>query len=46
MITKHFLKTLVLFTVMIALGLLGVMLSSYFDQGEKQSGLQNSFNML
>ncbi|MEI6581186.1 MAG: hypothetical protein WCO07_03385 [bacterium] len=31
MITKHFFKTLLLFTVMIGLGLLFVFIVSYFD---------------
>lgn len=35
MITKHFIKTLIIFTGMIVLGLIGVFLASYFDQKEK-----------
>ena len=32
-LTKHFLKTLVIFLGMIMLGLVGVFLVSYFDEG-------------
>ncbi len=32
MLTKHFLKTVLIFMGMIALGLLGIFLVSYFDQ--------------
>ncbi len=34
MITKHFFKTLIFFTALIATGLIGVFLVSYFDQDE------------
>ena len=37
MLTRHFLKTLILFTGMIILGLLWVFLVSYFDKGEQTS---------
>ena len=37
MITKHFLKILVIFTGMIALGLVGVFLMGQFDQKEGQN---------
>ena len=33
MFTRHFLKTLIMFTGMIILGLLGVFLVSYFSNG-------------
>jgi len=33
--TKHFLKTLLIFTIMIALGLIGVLLASYFNEKER-----------
>lgn len=39
MITKHFLKTCILFTAMIALGLIGVFLVSHYDIANK--GLNN-----
>lgn len=32
--TKHFFKTLIIFTGMIILGLVGVFLVSYFDKGD------------
>ena len=40
MINKHFLKTLLVFTGMIFLGLLGIFLISYFDKmgGGDQEG--------
>lgn len=34
MLTRHFLKTLVVFTGLIVLGLIGVFLVSYFDKQE------------
>lgn len=37
MITKHFFKALFVFTLMIALGLIGVFLVGYLDQKEKAS---------
>lgn len=37
---QHFLKTLVIFTGMIILGLVGVFLVSYFD-GSNQAGMGN-----
>jgi hypothetical protein len=43
--TKHFLKTLIMFTGMIILGLVGVFLVSYFDEvgagDETQTELAN-----
>ncbi len=39
---KHFIKTLLLFTVMIVIGLLGVFLLSYFD---KESGKASPSNI-
>jgi len=42
MITKHFFKTLVIFTGMILLGLVGIFLVSYFGQGEKQLNALNN----
>jgi hypothetical protein len=43
--TKHFLKTLIMFTGMIILGLVGVFLVSYFDEvgagDENQTELAN-----
>lgn len=39
--SKHFLKTLILFMVMITLGLLGVFILGYFDS----SGESNSSNV-
>jgi len=36
MINKHFLKTLVLFTMIIIIGLIGIFLVSRFDKEEKQ----------
>ncbi len=33
MLNRHFFKTLVLFTGMILLGLIGIFLVSYFDEG-------------
>jgi len=41
--TKHFFKTLLLFTGMIALGLTGIFLASYFGTGEQNE--QNSANV-
>lgn len=35
MITKHFVKTLFTFIGMIAIGLIGVFLISYFDENQK-----------
>ena len=40
--TKHFFKTLILFTGMIILGLVGVFLVSHFDKKEEQPGKENS----
>jgi hypothetical protein len=37
MLTKHFLKTLILFTMMIMLGLVGVFLVGYFDKEGQQT---------
>ena len=37
MITKHFFKTLLLFTGIIIIGLLGIFLVSYFDIGGNSS---------
>jgi len=37
MITKHFFKTLVIFTGMIIFGLIGVFLVNHFDQNEKSN---------
>lgn len=39
--TKHFLKTLTIFAVMIVLGLLGVFLVSYFNQEDNSKILDN-----
>ena len=38
---KHFIKTLLLFTAMIALGLLGVFLVSYFEKGGESTNEVN-----
>lgn len=43
---KHFLKTLVIFIVMIIIGLLGVYLVNYFDDIEKSGNMVNSYNEL
>jgi len=37
MITKHFFKTLFIFTLMITLGLVGVFLVEHFDQEKNNS---------
>lgn len=37
MVTKHFFKSVILFTGMILLGLLGVFLVSYFDLGAPEA---------
>jgi len=42
MATKHFLKTLILFTVMILLGLIGVFLVGYLEEGGEQTDTQNN----
>ena len=39
MITNHFLKSLILFTSMIVLGLIGVFLVSYFDKDNEQANM-------
>jgi len=39
--TKHFIKTLILFTGMIILGLIGVFLVSYFDEGTERASTPN-----
>ena len=42
MLTKHFLKTLVIFLGMIMLGLVGVFLVSYFDEGGARDSASTS----
>ncbi len=38
MINKHFFKTLMIFTLMIVLGLVGVLAVSYFSEGQDMFG--------
>ncbi|MEK7564220.1 MAG: hypothetical protein AAB510_01450 [Patescibacteria group bacterium] len=42
MLTKHFLKTLIVFTLLIALGLGGIFLVSYFDENSTDDTPQNT----
>ena len=42
MFSRHFLKTLIMFTGMIILGLLGVFLVSYFDERREEGTTQTS----
>jgi len=42
---KHFIKTLLIFTGMIFLGLLGVYLINYFDQDGAQVKMPGSLNV-
>ncbi|MBU1727780.1 hypothetical protein KKA39_00475 [Patescibacteria group bacterium] len=41
MINKHFFKTLLIFTGMIILGLVGALIASYFDDSGEQSKILN-----
>jgi len=44
MLNKHFFKTLLMFTAMIAIGLIGVFLFSYFDKSDNQQGVSDVAN--
>jgi hypothetical protein len=44
MITKHFFKILIIFTVMIVLGLASVLLVSNSDKGIKKPSMLNNAN--
>lgn len=44
MITKHFFKTLFIFSLMIALGLFGVYLLGHFDQDSNQTATTPTCN--
>jgi len=42
MLNKHFFKILIIFAGMIILGLIGILLVSYFDKSEEQSKILNN----
>ncbi len=42
MVTKHFFKILILFTGMIAVGLLGIFLVSHYREGATQANVAGS----
>jgi hypothetical protein len=42
---KHFIKTLLIFSGMIFIGLLGVFLLNYFDKDKKETQIPNGINI-
>jgi len=44
--TKHFLKTLIVFSIIILFDLLGIYLINYFDKSEKEEITPNDANFL
>ncbi|MDQ3075568.1 MAG: hypothetical protein M3Q34_00355 [bacterium] len=45
MVNKHFFKTLIMFTGMIIVGLLGIFLVSYFDVGSEEADTEDTASL-